>query len=1005
MPTNKNKKDKDDRMIASYFKNLDKYQNEFGEKTILLWQCGGFYEIYSLKNEKTNEYLNPCFGDYLRITYMNVANKNLTVEYQGTKYPVKMAGFTHTDYLLEKWVKILTDKGYTVAVWEENGTIPGSSKKTRGLDNIYSPGCNFNVDKKEEDSNNIACYVINKSSGFTKKNPTIYFGCSVIDAFTGIVRVFEHHVQKPDIHNTTVFDELERFNAIYNPSEIVIIHNYQEERYIKDVIQYADLDTKSVHIINQNNNEDHSIQANKCDNQSYQKEIILKFYDDINDFHSYMKSSQLEENPFALKSLCFLLDFIWQHNANLTNKLQKPRFDNIGDKLLLANHSLRQLNIVNIGGQKGQYSSIESLVNKCVTPMGRRYLKDKILHPVTNISYLNGQYNMIDYLIKNWDKYEFLRKSFQAITDIEHLYRKIIFNKISPNDLFNFNNNLHCIIDIHKILKTDKVMMKYIENNIGTNIEDVCTKLILLLERNLNMKMCETLVNNKFEENFINKNVNSVLDQASDEFDETELLKNKWIDTLGSLLYKVKDRNSKNAIKIHFTDKSGMYFYATPARCKGISENLTKNYKDKNYIVNGLDFSSLKHSSGGIGNNHKLGGSGLKKFYNNYAQKLDNMKELLTNVYTEFIISLREYNNEMNDFVKYVSNLDMLVTKAYVSKNNNYCRPIIKEKAKKAFINAKDIRHPLIEKIQTDETYVPNDVSIGKKQNGLLIFGTNGVGKSSINRSVGISVIMAQAGMFVPCTSFEYKPYSAIFTRILGNDNIFKGLSTFTVEMSEVSTFINTCDENSLILGDEVCSGTETSSAVSIFAEVLLWLNKKNASHIFASHFHQLTTMKEVVSLKKLAIKHMSVRNINGILHYTRKLEEGPGENMYGIEVCKSFDFPKEFIEETYKLRNKYNKKLCGTLNKKKSKYNSKKLKGDCEFCKREGIDIHHLEPQEKADVNNWIGTIHKNHPANLANICKDCHKEFTKGKTIHRKTKTTEGYKIVEQCVIFSNN
>ena len=102
--------------------------------------------------------------------------------------------------------------------------------------------------------------------------------------------------------------------------------------------------------------------------------------------------------------------------------------------------------------------------------MGRRYLKDKILHPVTNVAYLNEQYNMIDYLIKNWEKYEFLRKSFKAITDIEHLYRKIIFNKISPIDLYNFNNNLHCIIDIHKILKQDKVM-KYIENNIGTNIE------------------------------------------------------------------------------------------------------------------------------------------------------------------------------------------------------------------------------------------------------------------------------------------------------------------------------------------------------------------------------------------------------------------------------------------------------------------------------------------------------------------------------------------------------
>ena len=1002
MPKNKKikkKEDKDERMIADYFKYLKKYQLEFGTNTILLWQCGGFYEIYTPKNEVTGEYLNACFEDYLKITYMNVANKNLSIKWDdGVIYPVKMAGFTHADYLLEKWVKILTDNGYTVAVWEENGTVPGSSKKTRALDNIYSPGCNFSVEKKDTDTNNIACYVINKSSGFHNKNPTIYFGCSVIDAFTGVVKIFEHHIQKQDIHNTTVFDELERFNAIYNPSEIVIIHNYKEERYVNDIIQYADLDTKSIHIINQNNNDEHSIQANNCDNQTYQKEILLKFYEDIKDFESYMESSQLSQNPFALKSLCFLLDFIWQHNANLTNKLQRPKFDNIDNRLLLANHSLRQLNIVSIGGNKGKHSSVETLINKCVTPMGRRYLKDKILHPVTDVSYLNEQYNMIEYLIENWDKYEFLRKSFQAITDIEHLYRKIIFNKISPNDLYNFNNNLHCIQDIHQILKQDKVMMKYIENNIGTNIEEVCTKLISLLERFLNMEICSSLVDNKFEQNFINKGINEVLDDASQEFDEINKTKTKWLSTITSLLYKISDRKASNVIKVHNTEKNGMYFYATNARCKGIQENLTKHHKKNKYIVNGLDFSSFKPTAGAVGGNKKLLGTDLKNFYDKYGQKLDNMREILTNVYTEFIISLREYNNEMNDFVKYVSNLDMLITKAFVSKNNNYCKPVIKNKAKKSFIEAKDIRHPLIEKIQINETYVPNNVSIGKKKDGMLIFGTNGVGKSSINRSVGISVIMAQAGMFVPCSSFEYKPYTAIYTRILGNDNIFKGLSTFTVEMSEVSTFINTCDENSLILGDEVCSGTETSSAVSIFAEVLLWLNKKGASHIFASHFHQLTTMKEITSLKKLAIKHMSVTNINGVLYYTRKLEDGPGENMYGIEVCKSFDFPDEFIQETYNLRNKYNKKLCGSLKKKKSSYSSKKLKGDCEWCHREGVDIHHLEPQEKADINNYIGTIHKNHPANLANICKDCHLEFTNNKTVHRKTKTTDGYKLVEQ-------
>ena len=119
----------------------------------------------------------------------------------------------------------------------------------------------------------------------------------------------------------------------------------------------------------------------------------------------------------------------------------------------------------------------------------------------------------------------------------------------------------------------------------------------------------------------------------------------------------------------------------------------------------------------------------------------------------------------------------------------------------------------------------------------------------------------------------------------------------------------------------------------------------------------------------------------------------------YGLEVCKSFDFPDKFIKGAFKLRNKhYNKKTQNRLKSKKSKYNSKTLKGDCFICGAEGVDIHHLSPQESADLNNYIRNFHKNHRANLANICKPCHEEVTKNKIIHRKTKTTEGFKYLEQ-------
>ena len=194
--------------------------------------------------------------------------------------------------------------------------------------------------------------------------------------------------------------------------------------------------------------------------------------------------------------------------------------------------------------------------------------------------------------------------------------------------------------------------------------------------------------------------------------------------------------------------------------------------------------------------------------------------------------------------------LDVLLSKAYVAKKYKYCRPTIDMSRERSFLNAENMRHPLIEHLQTNEIYVPNDISLGENTRGTLLFGTNAVGKSSLIRSMGISIILAQSGMFVPCSSFLYKPYTRLFTRILGNDNIFKGLSTFAVEMSELRTILKMADENSLILGDELCSGTETTSALKIFGAGTIQLHERKSSFIFATHFHEITKMKPVMALR-----------------------------------------------------------------------------------------------------------------------------------------------------------
>jgi DNA mismatch repair protein MutS len=291
----------------------------------------------------------------------------------------------------------------------------------------------------------------------------------------------------------------------------------------------------------------------------------------------------------------------------------------------------------------------------------------------------------------------------------------------------------------------------------------------------------------------------------------------------------------------------------------------------------------------------------------------------------------------------------------------------------------------LIENIQQSELYVANDIKLNSS--GMLLYGTNAVGKTSFIKSIGISVIMAQSGFYVPAEEFIFKPYHSIMTRIIGNDNLFKGLSTFAVEMSELRTILRMADKNSLILGDELCSGTEIASAISIFVSGIQELKNKNASFIFATHLHEIVNYDEITEISdSVCIKHMSViyNKEKDELIYDRKIRDGSGTKMYGLEVCKAMHLPDNFLENANKIRLKYHSETdnVGILDLNPSQYNANVLMGLlCEICgKKRGQEIHHLIPQKEATKEGLIlkkGLImNKNHASNLINICSECHKK-----------------------------
>jgi DNA mismatch repair protein MutS len=385
----------------------------------------------------------------------------------------------------------------------------------------------------------------------------------------------------------------------------------------------------------------------------------------------------------------------------------------------------------------------------------------------------------------------------------------------------------------------------------------------------------------------------------------------------------------------------------------------------------------IKITSSGTSND-EITFSVLNKICKSLLKLDDDICTTTSKVYMSILKELETiYYNKIESIAKFIAKLDMVVAKAYIAREYKYCKPEISISNEKSFIDCQGLRHVLVEHLNLKELYVENDVILDEKKQGFLLYGTNSAGKTTLIRALGISVIMAQAGLFVPCSKFLFKPYTAIYSRILNNDNLFAGLSSFAVEMSEIRMIIKNCDENTLILGDEICSGTESHSATSIFTATLLEIYERKSNFIFATHLHEIGKWEEITNMKRLSLKHLSVkfdRELNKLV-YNRELQNSIGSTSYGIEVAKSLHLENSFIEKAYEIRSRhFPETALGDLNLKTSRYNVQKIRGKCEICNDESQEVHHKLEQHKADVNGYIGSIHKNNVRNLMNLCVRCH-------------------------------
>jgi len=992
-------------LIKEYFNLTTQYQESYGANTILLMQVGSFFEVYAKYDSKTNKLIGSRIYDFSQICELNIVEKNVCV---GAN-KIHMAGFK--DIMIEKYLQKIQNAGFTVVVYAQDQAAKNTTRSCAG---IFSPGTYFSNNNTNL-TNNLMCVWINKiSNSMLFKGQYVVVGVSNIDIHTGKTSIFQF--KETYLKSPTTYDELERFVSIYNPSEAIFISNL-DEKEIHDIVKFVDVNAKSIHVVSTLNNKSDGImnEVLNCEKQTYQKEILNKFYT-ITNYESFIDN--FYNNDMACQSFCFLLNFAYKHNPNLVNRISVPIFEDCSSRLHLANHSLKQLNIIDDNNYKGKYSSVLTMLNQCHTAMGRREFSYSFTHPTSNVDYLQNEYDITEHFIQRYAEYDtFLDNNLSTIKDLAKYQRQIFLKKITPRTFFHLYDSLETILKIYDKISKDQVIYKYMiqKNNSIGNTQDMCKSIMAKITQVINLDLAKEIEQLQgFETNFINRNVSKELDEQNDLLMFSEQKLEAIRKHLNSIIPD-KSKTTTEFVKIHETEKNNFALVCTNRRCKLLESVLpnkpttvTLQYKNNReefqYTVSKNHFEYAKQSAA----NNFICDDTIKQLCKNIGKIKINMKDVILLEYNKFVRCFEDYTNMLDGIIEFVTLVDLLYNKSRLSQQYNFCKPDINTEACKSFIDAKKLRHSLIENIQTSESYTSNDICLGNNaQDGVLLYGTNAVGKTSFIRSIGIAVIMAQSGFYVPASSFHYKPYKHLFTRILGNDNIFKGLSTFAVEMSELRTILKLSNENSLVLGDELCSGTEIMSATSIFVSGIQELHNQKCSYIFATHLHEIINYDEIKEINTLSLKHMEVSydKEKDMLIYDRKLKDGPGNNMYGLEVCKSLHLPEEFLNRAYEIRMKYNNldAITNTLSLGKSHFNSRKIMGICEKCNlRKGEEVHHLMHQsfanEKGVINKDGVLLHKNNLANLVTLCKECHDELHKTHTKgSKKKKTTKGY-IIEK-------
>lgn len=798
------------------------------------------------------------------------------------------------------YISKLVENGYKVAIGEqmEDPALAKGIVK-REVIRVVTPGTVLEGNLLENKKNN---YLMS----LYKENDNI--GLSYVDISTGET-------------NATVLkrDKLIEEIAKVSPSEIII----NDLDYIKNLEAIASLS---------------NIYLNTNFDEAYLDENILKQY--FSD--EYLSKVKFDENGLINRSLCVLLNYIYNTQKQVTSNINNINVYNSSNYMVLDMFTRSNLELTETIRTKKKKGSLLHVLDKTSTAMGGRMLRKYVEEPLVDKNKIQNRLDVIEEIKDDYSLRIDLIEILKNVYDIERICGKIAFEKVTPKELINLKNSIEKLPELkRRIEDSDAEILKNYAGKMETldDIYDLIDRAILP-EPSITIK----------DGNIIQSSYNE------------ELRELREVSTNGAFMIKEienreKEKTGVKSLKIGFNKVFGYYIEITKA-------NLATANIDDSYIRK----QTLSNAERYITEELKI-----------IEDKILHAKEKIGVLEYELFVQVRKYIydniDRIQNVAKIIANIDVFTSFATVADLNNYVKPNINDNNK---LDIKNGRHPVVENIVGEENFVPNDTYLGDDENIInIITGPNMAGKSTYMRQSAIIVLMAHMGSFVPADFADIPICDRIFTRVGASDDLSSGQSTFMVEMNEVSQILKNATSKSFVILDEIGRGTSTYDGISLAWAIVEYIQSNiKCKTLFATHYHELTDLEnEFREVKNYSI---SVKDDGENIIFLRKIVEQPADKSYGIYVAKLAKLPDQVIERSSEILSDLEKNhifngevLTGNFDKDKiAKTNSEVAITSTEYISKEVVKESHNEALYNApqDLFSFENELNKIENSNLKN-------------------------------------